>query len=100
MSHSKKLDGYISICAKAGKLVFGEDAIVSAAQKGSVFLLLLDESAGPNTADRIRRLSAHHGIPLLEVPALGQKAGKTARVCAAVRDQGLSTAMLNADDIH
>lgn len=90
---SRRFDGYLSLASKAGKLVFGEEQIVKAAQRGEARLLLVDAAAGKNTKDRYQRLGQHHGILLLEAEGLGTKAGKSGRMAAALTDEGFALAI-------
>ncbi|MDR3085000.1 MAG: ribosomal L7Ae/L30e/S12e/Gadd45 family protein [Christensenellaceae bacterium] len=94
LSPKAKIKGYLSLAAKAGKLALGQDAIVQAAQAKSAALLLLDEQAGKNTADRIKRLAAHHEIPLILIEDLGTGIGKHGSMAAALQDKGLGGAIL------
>ncbi|MDR2515532.1 MAG: ribosomal L7Ae/L30e/S12e/Gadd45 family protein [Christensenellaceae bacterium] len=93
-SPKAKIKAYLSLAAKAGKLVLGQEAIIQAAQTKRAVLLLLDELAGKNSADRIKRLATYHEIPLLLVEDLGKGIGRQGAIAAALQDKGLGGVIL------
>ncbi len=78
----------LGLCARAGKLVSGEKACLKAIRTESVYLALLDGSAGVNTEKAITDACAFHEVPLVRTPEyeLGTAIGKPNRMVVTVTD--------------
>ncbi len=93
MTMQDKLKGYLGLAARAGRVQSGADTIEKTVRSGGARRLLLDERAGRNTADRLKRLSEYYSITLTTVPELGQAIGKPGRMAAVLTDEGFDAAI-------
>ena len=94
----KRFLGMLGLCARAGKLVSGEEAVRLATAKRNARLVVIDCAISLNARDRYEALCKKAGVPLIAAyPNIGQAIGKEARMSAAVTDEGFAKALL---DIH
>lgn len=92
---------YLSLAAKAGKLVIGEDDQLKAARKGKATLLLLAADAAPSAKKRASELSAIRDTKVLTTvytkSELAQAVGRGSSVALLMLiDEGLSAAFTAA----
>ncbi|MDD2533386.1 MAG: L7Ae/L30e/S12e/Gadd45 family ribosomal protein [Eubacteriales bacterium] len=83
----------IGLARRAGKMVFGSEAVERSARSGKIQLLILSGDAGPNTTGRLEQVSRVTQIPILVVSdrdSLGRWTGKSQRVVAGLTDQGFA----------
>ena len=82
----------LGLCARAGKLVTGEKAVVQSIRDGRCFAAILDGGVAPNGDKAVRQACFTHGVPLFrtEADALGHAIGKPGRMAAAVTDAGMA----------
>lgn len=88
---------FLGMACRAGRLVFGGDAVSRGMRSGEVVLAILSEDAGPNTQDMISRLSIHYEIPLLTAgdrQTLGHWTGRETRVIIGVVDEGFARRLM------
>ena len=78
----------LGLCARAGKLITGEKAVVQAVRSGSCFVVLLDGGVAQNGEKAVSQACASHGVPLLraEPGRLGEAIGRPGRMAAGVTD--------------
>lgn len=88
--------GMLGLCARAGRLVSGEKAVVQAIRNGGCFLAILDGGVAANGDKAVTQACQTHGIPLLrtEPGALGEAVGKPGRMAVAVTDEGMARRMI------
>ncbi len=91
-----KLEGLLSMCRKAGRLVLGHDSVKESVQKRTAEIILFAEDFSPRTAQHIRRPAEQSGIHTLTLPltmdGMQRLCGKRAGV-AAVTDRGFAAAL-------
>ncbi len=80
----------LGLCARAGRLGYGEPATVAAIRAKSAHLAVLDECAGPNTTKSVTAACHTHGVPLYRAQDLGAAIGKPGRMAVAVLDEGFA----------
>ena len=78
----------LGLCARAGKLITGEKAVVQAVRSGSCHVVLLDGGVAQNGEKAVSQACASHGVPLLraEPGRLGEAIGRPGRMAAGVTD--------------
>ncbi len=94
---------FLGMACRAGRLIFGSDAVERGMRSGEVVLAILAEDAGPNTKDKIGRLSAFYGIPLIAAgdrQTLGHWTGRDARVAVGVVDEGFANRLIELAGQH
>lgn len=93
----KKLLGMIGLCARAGKLVTGEDACEKLVRSGKAKVAFIDADASDNARKAMGNACATYGVRLIELPAgeLGRISGKSGRMAAATADESFAGSMIN-----
>ena len=88
---------FLGLCMRAGKLVSGQDACVTAIRGGAAAIALLDEDASSNTRKRMMDACHHYSVPLYQVSrdALGRAIGKSGRMAAILPPGGMAQKMLD-----
>ena len=85
-----KAASYLGFARRAGKLTLGMNG---AATVKKCALLVADRGAGKTSQERIVRLRAKLGCPLVWCDGLGDMVGSPSCVIAAVRDEGFAKAI-------
>lgn len=82
----------LGLCARAGKLVTGEKAVVQAVRSGACYVVLLDGGVAKNGDKAVSQACESHGVPLLraEPGRLGRAIGRPGRMAAGVTDPGMA----------
>ena len=88
--------GMLGLCARAGKLVSGEEMSVKAIRKGTALLAIIDEGASANAKKAMTDACRSADVKLVTMPEgqLGQAIGKPGRMAAAVRDAGFAERLI------
>jgi ribosomal protein L7Ae-like RNA K-turn-binding protein len=89
-----KVNAYLGFAQRAGKLISGEMAVLSALNKNRVRLILLAEDASVRTKRKFGDLSAGMGVPMTEYGSkeqLGSIIGKLPRSVIGVTDEHFAT---------
>ena len=88
MPASDKFLGMLGLCAKAGRLVSGDEAVRIAVKRGNAHLVIVDAAASANTQERQRSLCAGNNAVLITVEAdLGHAIGREGRKVVAITDK-------------
>jgi len=74
-----KLLGTIGLARRAGKLLLGEETILSALKKNQVNVVFLASDTGPNTTKRISDKTKFHGVQLITALSSDEMAGASGR---------------------
>ena len=95
MSNEKAL-GLLGLCARAGRLLSGEQACDQAVKKQSAYLILIDESASFNPRKGMTDACAYYQVPARFLPAasLGAAIGRPGRMVCAVTDRKLAERLM------
>ena len=91
-----RLLSLLGLCARAGKLISGEKAVVAAVRGGNAHCVLLDAAASANATKSVTDACAYRRIPLIRTQenALGIAIGKPGRMAAAVTDPGFAQSLI------
>jgi len=87
----------LGLCYRAGKLVHGEEAVLTAMRKGKVQLVFIAADASENTKKRLMDKCAFYQIPYhvtADRASLGAALGKESRVVIGVTDRGFADLFL------
>ena len=85
---NNKFCSMLGFCAKAGKCVFGEDAVSASIKSGKAALVLVSDAASENTIKKMRDRCAYRDVPLLVCAQdIGAACGKPGRMIVAVTDK-------------
>lgn len=91
---NNKIEAYLGFALRARKLVLGVNA--AKAIRGRVYLLVADRTASPNTKKEIGDLKRRFSCPLIEVDDLEGLTGKAYCKLAAMCEENLARATLEA----
>ena len=82
----------LGLCARAGKLITGEKAVVQAIRSGACHLAVLDGGVAANGEKAVSQACSTHGVALVRTQpeALGAAIGRPGRMAAAVTDAGMA----------
>lgn len=88
----------LGLCRRAGKLLSGQDTVITAVQSEKAALALLSSDASERTKKQLRDKCAFHGIPLITLTVdggtLGKATGKAGTLSSlAVTDKGFASAL-------
>lgn len=91
-----RLYGMLGLCARAGKLITGEDATEKLIRSGRCKVAFLDAGASDNAKKAIGNAARTYDVPLYALPAgaLGRAIGKPGRMAAAVADESFAASIL------
>ena len=88
--------GMLGLCARAGKLITGEKAVVQAVRSGACRAVVLDNGTAKNGEKAVAQACETHGVALLRAAPgqLGRAVGRPGRMAAAVMDAGMAERLL------
>jgi ribosomal protein L7Ae-like RNA K-turn-binding protein len=92
-----RLLGLIGLGYRARNLVVGVEAVRKELQAGKCRCVVVAVDASPRAVDKVVRLAAARGVPLLEGPgaaAIGAQLGKPPVMAVGVRDRALAGGMV------
>ena len=84
--------GMMGLCARAGRLISGEQMALKAIRSGKVYLALIDAGASANAKKAIIDACTSHQVDWFEVSEgqLGGAIGKPERMVAGITDRGFA----------
>ena len=93
-----KLLGILGLARRAGKLTFGNDAVIKDIMAGKAFVVIIAKDAVLRTIKNIETVCKQYGIEMIKVPKdkfeLGYAIGRGETAVAAVTDKAFSTKVL------
>jgi ribosomal protein L7Ae-like RNA K-turn-binding protein len=89
--------GLIGLGHRGGRIVVGVDGVRKELQSGRCCCVVVAEDASPRTVEKVVRLAAAKGVPLVQGPtavAMGTQLGKPPVMAVGVRDRALASGMV------
>jgi ribosomal protein L7Ae-like RNA K-turn-binding protein len=89
--------GLIGLGPRARNIAVGVEAVRKELQAGKCRCVVVAEDASPRGVDKVVRLAAAKGVPLLSGPsaaAIGAQLGKPPVMAVGVRDRALASGMV------
>jgi ribosomal protein L7Ae-like RNA K-turn-binding protein len=89
--------GLLGLGYRGGRVTDGVDAVRKDVQAGRCWCVVLADDASPRAVDKVVRLAAARGVPLLAGPgaaAIGAQLGRPPVMAVGVRDRALADGML------
>jgi ribosomal protein L7Ae-like RNA K-turn-binding protein len=89
--------GLLGLGLRGGLVVIGVDAVRKELQSGAVRCVVLANDASPRAAEKVVRLAAGRGVPMVKGPdaaAIGARLGRPPVMAVGVRDRGLADGIL------
>ena len=97
MGDDGRLLRLIGLGWRARNVTVGVDAARRDLQSGQCWCVVVAEDASPRTVDKVVRLAAAKGVPLVPGPraaAIGAQVGKPPVMAVSVRDRALAAGMV------
>jgi ribosomal protein L7Ae-like RNA K-turn-binding protein len=91
--------GLLGLGLRGRLVVLGVDAVRKELQSGSVRCVVLAADASPRAIEKVVRLAAGRGVPLVPGPdaaAIGERLGRPPVMVVGVRDRGLADGILRS----
>ena len=93
-----RLYGLLGLARKAGRVTFGNDAVLKEISGGRAALVVLADDASPRTVKNITEACGRTGTGVITLPldktALGSAIGRGETAVAAVSDKAFSAGIL------
>ncbi len=89
--------GLIGLGYRGRRIIVGVDGVRKEIQAGKCWCVVVAEDASPRAVDKVVRLAAAKGVPLLAGPsaaAIGAQLGKPPVMAVGVRDRALAGGMV------
>ena len=89
--------GLIGLGYRGGRIIVGVDGVRKEVQAGKCWCVVVAEDASPRAIDKVVRLAAAKGVPLVPGPsaaAIGAQLGKPPVMAVGVRDRALASGMV------
>jgi ribosomal protein L7Ae-like RNA K-turn-binding protein len=89
--------GLIGLGYRGRRVTVGVDGVRKELQAGKCWCVVVAEDASPRAVDKVVRLAAAKGVPLLPGPsaaAIGAQLGKPPVMAVGVRDRALASGMV------
>jgi ribosomal protein L7Ae-like RNA K-turn-binding protein len=80
----------LGLCARAGKLVSGEEGVRIAVKRGQARLIIADFGVSENTRKRVTGLCSAANLPLIYQESAGDIIGRGGRMLIAVTDENFA----------
>ena len=92
-----QISGFLGLCARAGQLIFGQEACVDAVRRHKAGIILLDKTSSANTRKRFLDTCATHETLLygMEDGAIAKAVGKDVCRVVAVKPGGMTKKMID-----
>lgn len=95
--NNKKICGLLGLATRAGKIVFGTEATITAINKNKVNLILISEEAAERTKINFKEICEKNNIPMrivLKTEELSNSIGKENKVVVGITDINFSKEMI------
>lgn len=96
-----KIKNLLTLAAKSGNLVSGEESCLNYLKKASIYLLILAEDSSINTRKKFNDKGTNHNIPIRfwnKKNILGPIIGKGSRSVVGVLDKGFAQSLIKYFD--
>ena len=96
MESKEKVFGMLGLCAKAGKISCGNQAVLEAIEKRKVKLLIIAKDSSDRTKENFRKLGKEKNIPFIidyTIQELSEKIGRENKAIIAICDENFAVAI-------
>lgn len=96
MENKQKLYGMLGLCAKAGKVVAGNQTVLEAIEKRKIKLLILAEDSSNRTKEMFQKIGEEKKIKIvicLTMEELSEKIGKQNKAIVGISDENFVKAI-------
>lgn len=88
-----KVYGLLGLCARAGKIVSGMDAVSDEIKRNKIKLLIVAEDASAKTVSNIKYLAEKKKIPIIRIGTMENNSkaiGKENRAIIGIKDKNIA----------
>lgn len=92
-----KVKNLLSLAARSGNIVSGDETCINYLRKGAIYVLILAEDASDNTKKKFNDKSSFRNVPIRfwkGKEELGNTIGKTSRTVVGIIDKGFAEQIL------
>jgi len=96
-----KVYGLLGLCARAGKIVSGMDAVSDDLKRNKVKLVIIARDASEKTASNIKYLAEVKNVPVIVIGNIAENSkaiGKENKAIVCIKDNNFSKEMLKVID--
>ena len=96
MENKQKLYGMLGLCAKAGKVVAGNQTVLEAIEKRKIKLLILAEVSSNRNKEMFQKIGEEKKIKIvicLTMEELSEKIGKQNKAIVGISDENFAKAI-------
>lgn len=93
-----RIYGLLGLCARAGKVVSGMDAVSDELKRNKIKLLIIAEDASEKTISNIKYLADKKSVPTIVIGTIEQNSkaiGKENRAIIGIKDKNISSGIKN-----
>lgn len=93
----RKIESYLGLARRAGKIVSGYQTCIHTINKGSIKLLIVASDAADNTKERFEGLCSRYGVEFIvfgTVDELSEMTGFTGRGIYGITDRNFAEVMI------
>ena len=97
----KKLQGYLGLATKAGKLITGYNTCLDMIPRGKLKLVLLADDVGDNTRKKFEQKCESYGIPCrigIGASEMSKACGKSDKGVFGIVDKGFAESIIKVID--
>lgn len=97
MNPNMKIKNLLSLAAKSGKIVSGEEICIKGLNNNSIYLIIISEEASNNTMKKFNDKANYRNVPIYAWQSkeeLGKTIGKTSRTIVGILDNGFAQALI------
>lgn len=95
--------GLLGLGLRGGNVVIGVDGVRTLVQQEQCWCVVVAEDASPRALEKVVRLAAAKGVPLVAGPsaaAIGAKLGKPPVMAVGVRDRALADGIVQSAPVR
>lgn len=96
-----KIENLLTLAAKSGNLVSGEDTCINHLKKDAIYLIIITEDASINTKKKFQDKASYRNVPIRfwhKKDLLGNIIGKSPRTTVGIIDKGFAQNLIKYFD--
>ncbi len=95
---NSKIRNLLTLAAKSGNIVSGDETCINYFKKNAIYLIILAEDASDNTKKKFNDKASYRDVPVRfwnNKDELGSTIGKTSRTIIGIIDKGFAEKLLS-----
>ena len=101
MEKSKRILGLIGLAARARKICFGTDSVLTKIRKKKVYLILIAGDASDRTKEKFEKLAKEYNIPIIiygNIEEISKSIGKNNKAVIGIEDCNFANEIQKIND--